>query len=337
MSYSQNDWRLYSDELYHHGIMGQKWGVKNGPPYPLSESDHSAAEKKAGWKTSLMGASKADRDKRRKQKEKEAAKKAKEAYTKMNSEDYSDNSEVWMYAAKIALDVLLFNPEGLARDAIRGAQAIDSHIKTNKFAKERIGEKTDPSTGFKVKKDKMSEKDDLVRVNPSVNNFDSNTKSNCMLCTTAYDLRRRGYDVQAKTAGAGFAVKSIKDWYPDADIKSVKMKDASKYKGLNAKTERKKDAISRLTKQLEAQGEGARGNLCLEWDALGPLSKDTFSAGGHSVIWEVSGGKVVIRDAQINRTYNKPEKYLLETTGDFQYARTDNIDFDRETIKRCCG
>ena len=22
-------------ELYHHGIKGQKWGVQNGPPYPL--------------------------------------------------------------------------------------------------------------------------------------------------------------------------------------------------------------------------------------------------------------------------------------------------------------
>ena len=26
------------DELYHHGIRGQKWGVKNGPPYPIKES-----------------------------------------------------------------------------------------------------------------------------------------------------------------------------------------------------------------------------------------------------------------------------------------------------------
>ena len=25
-------------ELYHHGIQGQKWGVRNGPPYPLSRS-----------------------------------------------------------------------------------------------------------------------------------------------------------------------------------------------------------------------------------------------------------------------------------------------------------
>jgi len=27
-----------SDYLMHHGIMGQKWGKKNGPPYPLDEA-----------------------------------------------------------------------------------------------------------------------------------------------------------------------------------------------------------------------------------------------------------------------------------------------------------
>ena len=42
-----------SYELYHHGIFGMHWGKKNGPPYPLDPSDHSASEKKAGWRRSL--------------------------------------------------------------------------------------------------------------------------------------------------------------------------------------------------------------------------------------------------------------------------------------------
>lgn len=32
--------------LAHHGIKGQKWGSRNGPPYPLRPGDHSAAERR---------------------------------------------------------------------------------------------------------------------------------------------------------------------------------------------------------------------------------------------------------------------------------------------------
>ncbi len=34
--------------LIHHGIKGQKWGVRNGPPYPLADNAHSSSEKTAG-------------------------------------------------------------------------------------------------------------------------------------------------------------------------------------------------------------------------------------------------------------------------------------------------
>ena len=39
--------------LYHHGVLGQRWGKKNGPPYPIAPGAHSAAEKRAGWQDSL--------------------------------------------------------------------------------------------------------------------------------------------------------------------------------------------------------------------------------------------------------------------------------------------
>ncbi len=49
-----SDFEAYSDEindgmefLEHHGILGQKWGKLNGPPYPLGSGAHSTSEKKA--------------------------------------------------------------------------------------------------------------------------------------------------------------------------------------------------------------------------------------------------------------------------------------------------
>ena len=36
----------HSDHLEHHGILGQKWGDQNGPPYPLNPSQKSYSEKK---------------------------------------------------------------------------------------------------------------------------------------------------------------------------------------------------------------------------------------------------------------------------------------------------
>lgn len=45
------------DVLEHHGILGMRWGARNGPPYPLGSGDHSSSEKKAGWRKSLGGGS----------------------------------------------------------------------------------------------------------------------------------------------------------------------------------------------------------------------------------------------------------------------------------------
>lgn len=40
--YTENDFRLY-----HHGIRGQKWGIQNGPPYPLDSAISTGARLKS--------------------------------------------------------------------------------------------------------------------------------------------------------------------------------------------------------------------------------------------------------------------------------------------------
>lgn len=44
---------IYNAELKHHGIKGQKWGVENGPPYPLDYSKLSAEEKKLAKESAI--------------------------------------------------------------------------------------------------------------------------------------------------------------------------------------------------------------------------------------------------------------------------------------------
>ena len=51
MSYN----KTYNNYLKHHGILGMHWGKKNGPPYPLGYSDHSAAEKSQNPKSVIDG------------------------------------------------------------------------------------------------------------------------------------------------------------------------------------------------------------------------------------------------------------------------------------------
>lgn len=59
-----------NSSLEHHGIQGQKWGDRNGPPYPLGSGDHSASEKKHLQKYSFADEIKQTGKKKKKKKQK---------------------------------------------------------------------------------------------------------------------------------------------------------------------------------------------------------------------------------------------------------------------------
>lgn len=64
----------YESELMHHGIKGQKWGDKNGPPYPLDKKEHMQVISSSKKKKKVANDSKADTSESRKEQMKKAKK-----------------------------------------------------------------------------------------------------------------------------------------------------------------------------------------------------------------------------------------------------------------------
>lgn len=126
---------------------------------------------------------------------------------------------------------------------------------------------------------------------------------NCMNCTTAYELRQRGYDVEAAANPNGYTLNDLFDWYDDPEIYSVPRPDFG-YDG--------SDIESVL---IEASGPDSRGNLIVSWEG----------GGGHSMVYEVdSNGNVTIRDCQINEVVNI--NLLADNITELYTVRTDNLE-----------
>lgn len=249
---------------------------------------------------------------------------------KPQSEHYSNYSEMFLSQfIQRPLSILTLNVGSYLLTAARDVIATASYVKTAVLDIKRkvANEQVDNRTGFKIQSEPNeptleSIADDVNEVNPGFANWNTNTKQNCILCTSTYDMRRRGYDVTAKTTGMGYDTEDIHIWYPDAEVKAVHY-DSS---GTGVDTQQDvRTRVEMFEQECIAQGEGARGNIMVAWQG----------GGGHSMAYEVLDGHVYIVDAQSNTIYVNPYDILQNTTGDLEYARLDNIDFDPEQIKRC--
>lgn len=143
--------------------------------------------------------------------------------------------------------------------------------------------------------------------------------NNCASCTIAYDLRRRGYDVTApKQTTTGFTREEIADCYKDLTAynnnkRVYKSSGSEKINGKNyAFSKSETDTI--VDTILNENPEGAYGYLSVRW----------CTEGAHACIWSVEDGDVVIRDCQINETFEMHD--YLSKAYNCQVVRIDDLE-----------
>lgn len=169
-------------------------------------------------------------------------------------------------------------------------------------------------------------------------NGDWKRTHNCMLCSIAYELRRRGYDVEA--ADSEKYTNPVQ--YRLEQHTTTGMYNAFENPKLNV-CNTADELLSKLSTQPNTRG------------ILNTKYKDT--TGGHSVVYEVDdNGKVTLRDCQTNTTYSSTksfyESYLPKVSLEgmdydrnyseidgylnwfdaFVYTRTDNLKLNKGVL-----
>ena len=312
----------YSSELYHHGIKGQRWGIRryqneDGTRTPEGKLRYGSKlidrYRKGIYDVEVDNETQTSSKKHTKFYDKPLAALTAAGITAFTASDIISASFALsvgaLPASVIAVGQAAFGA-GLLVDA-----AMAKHAES-KYFKDRNGKPVDKKTGLVIKEDDKGPEADLKMVNPAFKSFNPDKHSNCMLCTTAYDLRRRGFDVTAEVASYGYSNGDIKRWYPKAEINNV---SAANSEGRYSQKALINNTISELSKQ-----KNSRGNITVGWN----------QGGGHSMAYEVTDGKVRILDGQANKIYDNPEK-ILKQVKQVSYIRLDNVEPDYEKIKEC--
>lgn len=309
-----------SDELYHYGIKGQRWGIRRFQNEDGSYT--SAGKKRYGAIGSLFGFGKSEKPKYTDQEFVDLYNKDPDSvdYTRVNHYEKGDVSEGVKYVANLLLSGT--NIVGAAGRISRGAEFVGGLFNSKKYESERSDNPIDPSTGFRLKDREYSKEEDLKRVNPDFKDFNTNSKNNCMLCTATMEMRCRGFDVTANKAGYGYFKQDLERWFPGVQVTQYNPSQTvlstgtvdSLYSDLNSQ-------------MLSDNPEGARGNFMV----------DFIFGGGHSMFYEIENGQLVIRDGQTGETYKTEYiKTILSYCTNIEWARLDNVPFDPEAIKECC-
>ena len=131
-------------------------------------------------------------------------------------------------------------------------------------------------------------------------------KNNCISCALAYDMRRRGYDVES----VPIYTTSVTNGSLPVQLGFYKGEKLETYEVPNDPDV----AVKQFTKNIVSYGDGSRGMLRIRWK----------NGDGHAVVWEVNDGSAIVRDPQNNTIIDLSEYMRRAKT--FYYFRTDNLE-----------
>lgn len=341
--YNYNDYRYY---LAHHGILGQKWGKRNGPPYPIGSGGHSASEKKAGWRKSLGGGRNEHLYDRKKTSHQEVKKNTHESTLKTkNGSEKSKLNLTDKQKSNIKKGAIIAS-------AVLGT-AVGSYVlyksgAANKLAKvgrEYLNKGADPATGFKTLKKPLGDASRLVQCNQGTVIGNPGRMMNCGNTVLANECIHRGLDVTSRTNSTGMTIPQMAAYFKgvkkDTFLELHTSKAIPELDIFNPDLEKRGRLIKReFAAQIEsAYPDGARGSMLF-----------TKLDGSHWISWKIENGQTIFENPQYpleDDWFNMDEmfgKYVEftshtvkgtgQTSAFTTCMRMDDLEINESTIKK---
>lgn len=175
--------------------------------------------------------------------------------------------------------------------------------------------------GYPIISGPHSIEDDLKAINPNFSLGESFAwHYNCQRCVSAYEARRRGFDVEALPRAIGedpLAIMNHPNGWPSV-YEGAELLDCSGNSGTQAKLN--------IESQMEQWGSGARAIVRVRWKETG---------GGHVFIAERINGTTYFIDPQTGQM-NVGEYFNFAMGNGVFCMRIDNLPFT-ERIRQCCA
>lgn len=152
--------------------------------------------------------------------------------------------------------------------------------------------------------------DDLAKVNPKYTTGRL-YQNNCGYTSTTYELRRRGYNVEANPLDGMY----LADW----------KRIFKNFKTVGVDAKRKAKVLPELVEKILSFGEGSRGGIFVVWDGR---------SWGHYFSWEVKDGSVLFVDPQ-NNMIDCSKYFSRVKPSSIEFGRWDNLEMS-DKVKDIC-